>query len=62
LYIPRLRRLQNLLHPDLWLTRIQHIRDQPKGLSSNEVAGALCNYLLITKFFEAFLAILYSET
>jgi hypothetical protein len=46
----------------LSLTRFQHSRDQPKGLARNGIAGALCNYLHIAKFFEAFLAILYSKT
>ena len=29
--IPRLRRLQNLLHIDSWLARTLHSRDKPKG-------------------------------
>jgi hypothetical protein len=47
---------------DLWLTRIRHSRNQPKGLARNGIAGALCNYLHIAKFFETFLAKFYSKT
>jgi hypothetical protein len=34
--IPRLCRLQNLLHLDLWLARTQQSRDQPKGKGRKE--------------------------